>query len=140
MVVEIPVSDDNGYGVEVRGESFHMNDVLAVARAVPPQVTGDRMRAEIRVRLRREPHNPHDPNAILVLAESGVELGHVCRELAAEYAPVFDRIAGLTEARCCACVYGRLVEDVGWRAGVWLSMPDADLLLGELEEAQQAPG
>ena len=41
------------------------------------------------VRLEREPRNPHDPNAILVVAPSGA-LGYVPRALAASMASVLD--------------------------------------------------
>lgn len=41
------------------------------------------------VALRRDPDNPHDPNAIAVLA-AGEQLGWVPRELAAELAPALD--------------------------------------------------
>ena len=34
------------------------------------------------LRLRAEPDNPHDPNAVVVLTEAGMALGYVPRELA----------------------------------------------------------
>jgi hypothetical protein len=40
--------------------------------------------------LEREPDNPHDGNAILVLAQGGSELGYVPRELARQMAPLMD--------------------------------------------------
>jgi hypothetical protein len=40
--------------------------------------------------LDREPDNPHDGNAILVLMQSGTELGYVPRELAKQMAPLLD--------------------------------------------------
>src|SRR5437868_6509914 len=39
------------------------------------------------LRLRRDPDNPHDPNAIAVDGVGGEQLGWVPRELAAELAP-----------------------------------------------------
>jgi hypothetical protein len=122
------VTGEHGFDVEVRGESFHMQDVLAAARGPSRVVEGDRLRCEIRVRLRREPDNEHDGNAIVVLSETGRELGHVAREVAASYAPVFDRVVGLQEVDCGACVFGRRVSDGGWRAGVWLGLPTAKVL------------
>ena len=41
--------------------------------------------------LRRDPENPHDPNAIAVHAPGGEQVGWVPRELAAEIAPELDR-------------------------------------------------
>jgi hypothetical protein len=40
--------------------------------------------------LRRDPANPHDPNAIAVDTDAGEQLGWVPRELAAELAPDLD--------------------------------------------------
>ena len=40
--------------------------------------------------LRRDPENPHDPNAIAVDAGDGQQVGWVPRELAAELAPDLD--------------------------------------------------
>jgi hypothetical protein len=40
--------------------------------------------------LRRDPDNPHDPNAIAVDAGDGQQVGWVPRELAAELAPELD--------------------------------------------------
>jgi hypothetical protein len=124
-VYAFEVTGEHGFDVEVRGESFHMQDVLAAACEPNRVVEGDRLRCEIRVRLRRQPDNKYDENAIVVLSEHGRELGHVAREVAASYAPVFDRVVGLHEVRCAACVFGRSVSDDGWRAGVWLGLPTA---------------
>lgn len=125
----------HGFDVEVRGESFHMRDVLAAAHAGPCEVADDRMRSEIMVRLQREPHNQYDANAIVVLSMSGNELGHVARETAARYAPVFDRFAGLGALECSACVFGRNVDGVGWRAGVWIALPTLKSLSAQGERA-----
>ena len=43
-----------------------------------------------RLDLRRDPGNPHDPNAIAVHAEGGEQLGWVPRDVAAELAPELD--------------------------------------------------
>ena len=40
--------------------------------------------------LRRDPENPHDPNAIAVLTAAGEQLGFVPRELALELAAALD--------------------------------------------------
>jgi len=132
------VTGEHGFDVEVRGESFHMQDVLAAARGPNRVVEGDRLRCEIRVRLRREPDNEYDENAIVVLSEHGRELGHVARKVAASYAPVFDRVVGLQEVRCGACVFGRSVSDGRWRAGVWLGLPTAKALAVALAAVDHA--
>jgi hypothetical protein len=40
--------------------------------------------------LRRDPRNPHDPNAIAVHSAEGEQVGWVPREVAAELAPLLD--------------------------------------------------
>jgi hypothetical protein len=132
------VTGEHGFDVEVRGESFHMQDVLAAARGPNRVVEDDRMRCEIRVRLRRQPDNEYDKNAIVVLSEHDRELGHVARETAASYAPVFDRAADLQEVRCAACVFGRRVSDGAWRAGVWLGLPTPKVLAVALAAVDDA--
>jgi hypothetical protein len=42
------------------------------------------------LQLRRDPKNPHDPNAIAVLAPTGEQVGWVPREAASELAPQLD--------------------------------------------------
>ena len=42
------------------------------------------------VRLRRDPANEHDPNAVRVETQAGEQLGFVPRDLAAELAPKLD--------------------------------------------------
>lgn len=55
--------------------------------------------AERRIRLRREPENPHDANAIAVFNHRGVQVGYLPREEAAWLAPLLDsgviRIGGV---------------------------------------------
>lgn len=43
-----------------------------------------------RLRLAREPHNPHDPNAIALITASGEQIGYLKRELARHLAPLMD--------------------------------------------------
>jgi hypothetical protein len=64
----------------VAGAAQHHADVLA----------GDDVAPGRPLQLRRDPDNPHDPNAIAVHATSGGQLGWVPRELAAELAPRID--------------------------------------------------
>lgn len=43
------------------------------------------------VTLVREPHNQHDRNAIQVLNISGMQVGHIPRNVASKLAPLIDR-------------------------------------------------
>lgn len=43
-----------------------------------------------RLVLKREPENPHDPNAVAVLRESGAQIGYVSRRNAEWVAPLLD--------------------------------------------------
>ncbi len=43
-----------------------------------------------RLRLLREPENPHDPNAVRVALAGGLPLGYLPREVAAGIAPLID--------------------------------------------------
>jgi hypothetical protein len=53
--------------------AVHRPDALASDGAAPGR----------RLRLRPEPENPHDPDAVAVLTEEGLTLGYVPRDLAA---------------------------------------------------------
>ena len=61
------------------------------------------LRAGDRLRLRREPANPHDPHAVEILTEDGRPVGYLNARLAGRLAPLMDRgtryvasISGLT--------------------------------------------
>lgn len=56
--------------------------------------------------LRRELKNPHDRNAIRVERQNGAQVGYIPREIAAEIAATFERIAGPVQAVVTA-VHGR---------------------------------
>jgi hypothetical protein len=67
--------------VGVAGAAQHHADALASDAAAPGSP----------LRLRRDPENPHDPNAIAVdTADGSEQLGWVPREVAAEIAPDID--------------------------------------------------
>lgn len=67
--------------VGVAGAGRHHADALASDAAAPGSP----------LRLRRDPANPHDPNAIAVeTADGSDQLGWVPREVAAELAPEID--------------------------------------------------
>ena len=64
----------------VAGAGAHHADGLATDDAAPGRP----------LTLRRDPANPHDANAIAVDGASGVQLGWVPRDVAAELAPELD--------------------------------------------------
>jgi len=64
----------------VAGAARHHAQALATGEAAPGRPLA----------LRREPQNPHDANAIAVLAAGGEQVGWVPRELAAELAAELD--------------------------------------------------
>ena len=64
----------------VAGAAAHHADVLATDAVEPGRP----------LELRRDPDNPHDPNAISVHVPGGDQAGWVPRELAAELAPQLD--------------------------------------------------
>ena len=64
----------------VAGAAAHHDDVLQGADLEPGAP----------LTLRRDPGNPHDPQAIAVHAPGGGQLGFVPREVAAELAPLVD--------------------------------------------------
>jgi HIRAN domain len=64
----------------VAGAAQHHDHVLQGDDVTPGAV----------LRLRRDPQNPHDPQAIAVDAPAGGQLGWVPREVAAELAPLLD--------------------------------------------------
>jgi hypothetical protein len=62
--------------------------------------------------LKREPTNPHDPNAILVLVD-GKKIGYVPRERAARWADGIDRVGG--EITCRLQAFRRPTRSRYWR-------------------------
>jgi hypothetical protein len=66
--------------VGVAGAGRHHGEALASDDVAPGRP----------LRLRRDPGNPHDANAIAVVGSSGDQVGWVPRELAAEVAPELD--------------------------------------------------
>lgn len=54
------------------------------------------------VRLRREPTNPYDPNAIRVERLNGQQIGYISRSEAALWAPLLDRSGGVLPATVTA--------------------------------------
>lgn len=84
------------------GESFDNRD--GTSRQTELLVTAPGERAY----LRREPDNPHDSNAVLVLSARGVGIGHLSRADAAALAAIID--AGLEFDVQVHCLRGGLPD------------------------------
>ena len=73
-------SDDDDFETEVVGESFRQLELRALDARIGIDVRG---RRSFWARLRPDPQNPYDANAVAVLAaDNGDPLGHLPRELA----------------------------------------------------------
>ena len=76
---------------EVAARGLLVVGVAGAGRHHAAAITSDAAAPGRRLDLRRDPDNPHDPNAIAVhAAEGGEQVGWVPRELAAELAPEID--------------------------------------------------
>jgi len=64
--------------------------VAGAARFHDEVLQSDAVSPGAALRLRREPANEHDPNAIAVLTDGGAQIGWVPREVAAEIAAALD--------------------------------------------------
>lgn len=73
------------YGVDVVGESFYADHLRRL-------VAGQQSPYFVPAMLVRQPANPHDANAVAVVA-GGAQVGHLSRQDAAAYAPVLDALA-----------------------------------------------
>ena len=98
--------------VGVAGAGAHHAEALASDAAAPGKP----------LELRRDPENPHDPNAIAVHpAGGGEQMGWVPRELAAELAAELD--AGRPwSASCCASSAARRATRATGSRCCWLPM------------------
>ena len=74
---------------ELAERGLHVAGVAGAARHHAAALASDAAAPGRPLELRRDPANAHDPNAIMVLAESE-QVGWVPRELAAELAPRLD--------------------------------------------------
>lgn len=135
------VSCGGEFATEVKGESYHQLAIQALVAASRIEQTGpDACHCELAVIVFHERNNAYDANAVAVSSLAGVRLGHLPREVAAEFAPVLDRIETHASVRCSARAYGRLVEHAhGWNFGIWLDLPTARELSEAIGSADAAP-
>jgi hypothetical protein len=76
---------------ELRERGLHVASVAGAGAHHADALATDTVAPGARLELRRDPDNPHDPNAIQVHpAAGGEQVGWVPRELAAELAPELD--------------------------------------------------
>jgi hypothetical protein len=127
------VSCNDEFAMEVKGESYHQEAIQElVAASRIEQTSPDACHCEFPVIVFHERKNAYDANAVAVSSLTGVPLGHLPRQVAAQFAPVLDRIETHALVRCSARAYGRLVgRPHGWNFGIWLDLPTAS----ELSEA-----
>jgi hypothetical protein len=134
----IKLSIDDGYPLEVRGESFHQPAIRALVNAAGDrEIDDDRLTANLAVSIRREPENPHDVNAVAVCSIKGEILGHLPREIAGEYSSALAIAEQHVQICCDARAYGRL-HGKEWTIGIWLAVPDADQLATILTDVASA--
>jgi hypothetical protein len=76
---------------ELSARGLHVTSVAGAGRHHAEAIAADSAAPGRPLRLRRDPGNEHDPNAIAVDAGDGQQVGWVPRELAAELAPELDR-------------------------------------------------
>ena len=72
----------------------------------------------VRLRLKREPHNPYDHNAVAVLDAAGRQLGYLSRQVAETAASCMDRGVGV-HAAVTAITGGGLTQHFGVNIRVW---------------------
>ncbi|GLY49703.1 HIRAN domain-containing protein [Lentzea sp. NBRC 102530] len=107
-------------GQEVVGESHYFEELRGLAGKGS---TGEK---EMTARLRREPSNRHDRNAVLVLIDEN-PVGYLPREVAAEYAPVLTMLERSGKVgECRARLWWRRGGD--FMASVSLDLADPALL------------
>lgn len=111
-----------GAHVAVVGESHYQPAITKTAALSPPDDEEPDRRAFQAV-LVREPANKYDPNAIGVYSSVG-KVGHLSRDAALEYGPVFDEIARQGgNAGVCVGLIGRREHTVPYGVVLRLSIP-----------------
>lgn len=111
-----------GAHVAVVGESHYQDAIVRTAALSPPDSEEPDRRAFQAV-LVREPGNKYDPNAVGVYSSVG-QLGHLLREAALEYGPVFEEIARQgANAGVCVGLIGRRDHTVPYGVVLRLSIP-----------------
>lgn len=113
----------------VAGESFYGE---AIAKTLPTCWSDDEDDRVFRAILVAEPDNEFDPNAIGVWSTFG-KLGHLPRDEAALYRPLFDEIRrrGYNGGSCEAVMKGGTADKPN--IGIWLRLSHPEICLAELD-------
>ncbi len=118
-----------GAYVAVVGESHYQDAILKTA-AVSPADDEEPDRCAFQAVLVREPGNAYDSNAVGVYSSFG-QLGHLSREAAIKYGPVFEEIARQgANAGVCVGLIGR--KDPAHPYGVVLRLSIPRICIDEL--------
>jgi len=111
-----------GAHVSVVGESYYQ-DAIVKTVALSPLDSEEPDRNVFQAVLVREPGNKYDPNAIGVYSSVG-QVGHLARDTAIEYGPVFEEIARQgAGAGVCVGLIGRRNATVPYGIVLRLSIP-----------------
>jgi hypothetical protein len=132
-----------GRTLQIVGESFRQEALRNVERSctdVGPylsELKGGARRAAakpsrrwFRAALFREPHNPHDRNAVAVHADGCGHIGYLDRQSAIDYRPVFDHLERLGHKYIGCPAY--LTGGGGGTIGVVLCISSPEAVLGDL--------
>lgn len=99
-----------------------------------PGLPGEGQSKETHALLVREPHNPHDPNAVAVMIGE-LRVGHLPREVAATFAPLLQQLEAKRQlVRCPAIISARARNRVRGRGdgdyfGIDFKLGTADVAL-----------
>ena len=109
-------------------KSVYTTPVVGVTFDDRQQVVSSLVSGET-LRLRREPHNLHDPNAVRVERLNGQQVGYINRELAGQISLALDQMGGLAPATVVEMTGGGL----GHNCGVVISFDLSRQSTGETE-------
>jgi HIRAN domain-containing protein len=99
----VDVSDGRGFNLEVVGESHHQ----LTLRRIADGRTGPGIDVLFRAWLLPDSNNPYDSNAVAIVTDDGMRVGHLPREWAQEYhGPLADMQSQDFAPYCVATVIG----------------------------------
>jgi len=128
------VGDGVGYELAIVGESHYMAEL----RALGSRRSDSGLPLEFIATLLREPTNPYDANAIVVLSDRGKPIGYLSKEDALDYGPALVAIETQNKtAQCRAKLVGGTKEKRN--IGVWLDIDPPGELLERLGVVGEEP-
>jgi len=96
----------------------HSNDDGTARQDLIEELADRRDQANIELTLRRDPHNPHDANAVAVLTTNGQQLGFLPRKCAETVARIMDRGVAV-RASVAMVTGGGLTQAFGVNIRIW---------------------